>query len=181
MKPEKWEFNVRYYLVGQDEEYVVDLYRVIRHSSELIEFHFSGKSQKDDQFDNKQVLFLRKLAGQYFCSKDKTRWEKIARQDIPTSILNTNRVLELFRGYRPSGSSASSQGGLLTQMPGKVVKILVKPGEEVAKGQTLLVLEAMKMENEIKSGIDGVIKNILVKEGDALEQGVLMIEVDKKS
>ena len=63
-------------------------------------------------------------------------------------------------------------------MPGKVVKILCKNGDKVEKGQTLLILEAMKMENEIKSGVTGQVKNIHVKAGDALENGVLMIEVE---
>jgi biotin carboxyl carrier protein len=63
-------------------------------------------------------------------------------------------------------------------MPGKVVKILVEVGQTVQKGQTLVVLEAMKMENEIKCGLNGTIKAIHVKEGQALDQGVLMMEVE---
>ncbi|MCP4912644.1 MAG: biotin/lipoyl-binding protein [Oligoflexia bacterium] len=63
-------------------------------------------------------------------------------------------------------------------MPGKIVKIMVKEGDEVKKGQTLIILEAMKMENEIKCGMDGTVKAIHVNEGDALESGVLMMEVE---
>ena len=55
---------------------------------------------------------------------------------------------------------------------------LLAIGDKVEKGQTLLILEAMKMENEIKSGVTGQVKNIHVKMGDALENGVLMIEVE---
>ncbi len=63
-------------------------------------------------------------------------------------------------------------------MPGKVVQIGIKPGDKVTQGQTLLILEAMKMENEIKTSVDGTVKAVHVKVGDALEQGVLMIELD---
>jgi biotin carboxyl carrier protein len=63
-------------------------------------------------------------------------------------------------------------------MPGKVIKIMAKIGDKVEKGQTLLILEAMKMENEIKSGTNGTVKAIHVKAGDALENGVLMMEVE---
>ena len=63
-------------------------------------------------------------------------------------------------------------------MPGKIVKILTAVGEKVVKGQTLIILEAMKMENEIKCGSSGVVKAIHVKAGDALENGVLMMEVE---
>ncbi|WP_155897121.1 biotin/lipoyl-containing protein, partial [Bacteriovorax sp. BSW11_IV] len=78
----------------------------------------------------------------------------------------------------PSGLSGGSAGELMTQMPGKIVKISVNVGDTVVKGQTLVILEAMKMENEIKAGIDGVVKAIHIKEGDALDQGVLMMELE---
>ncbi len=58
-----------------------------------------------------------------------------------------------------------------SQMPGKIVRVLVKAGDEVKKGQSLLVMEAMKMENEIKSPQDGVIKEVRVAEGQAVETG----------
>lgn len=64
-------------------------------------------------------------------------------------------------------------------MPGKVVKVLKKEGDKVLKGETVLILEAMKMENEIKSGAEGTIKIINVKEGQALEAGFLMAEIEE--
>ena len=62
-----------------------------------------------------------------------------------------------------------------SQMPGKIVRILVKSGDEVKKGQALLVMEAMKMENEIKSPQDGVLKEVKVVEGQAVETGAELI------
>ena len=62
-------------------------------------------------------------------------------------------------------------------MPGKVLRILVREGDEVKAGQGLLVLEAMKMENEIPSPKDGVVKKILVKEGDTVDTGQPLIEL----
>jgi biotin carboxyl carrier protein len=61
-------------------------------------------------------------------------------------------------------------------MPGLVLKVLVSNGQEVKKGDALLILEAMKMENVIKSPTDGVIKQIHIKERDALEKNKLMID-----
>ena len=51
-------------------------------------------------------------------------------------MLNVNKVYQLFRGYKPSGMSGGNEGELLTQMPGKVVKILVEEGQTVQKGET---------------------------------------------
>jgi len=65
-----------------------------------------------------------------------------------------------------------------SQMPGKIVKILVKVGDEVASGQSLMVMEAMKMENEIKSHHRAKVTELKVKEGQAVESGaeLLMME-----
>lgn len=170
---------MRTYLIDNDKnEYIIDLTKTRRHSAEMIEFEF--RTIKDNQELNRQNVFIRKLADQYFASTDGVHWNKLARQDSPSVMLNVERVFKLYRGYKPSGLTSGLAGELCTQMPGKVVKILGQVGQEVKKGQTLLILEAMKMENEIKSGMDGVLKAIHVKVGDALESGVLMMEVEAK-
>jgi len=66
-------------------------------------------------------------------------------------------------------------------MPGKVTKIAVVEGEVVRKNQTLVIVEAMKMENEIKTAIDGVVKKIHVAVGDLVDSERPLIEVEKKS
>jgi biotin carboxyl carrier protein len=67
-------------------------------------------------------------------------------------------------------------GTIKASMPGMVVKILAKLGKHVQKGQGLLIVEAMKMENEIKSPVDGTVKQIRVEPLRAVEKGeVLMI------
>ena len=60
-------------------------------------------------------------------------------------------------------------------MPGLVLNVLATEGDEIKKGDSLLVLEAMKMENMIKSPTDGVIKKIAVKQGDKVEKNELLI------
>lgn len=168
---------MRTYLIDNEKnEYIVDLTKTITHSAEMVEFEF--RTIKEQKEVNKATIFVRKLADQYFASTDGVKWNKLARQDSPSIMLNVDRVFKLYRGYKPSGLGGGDESGLFTQMPGKVVKILTKVGEKVKKGQTLLILEAMKMENEIKAGADGVVKAIHVKAGDALDNGVLMIEVD---
>ncbi|ADB58581.1 biotin/lipoyl-containing protein [Archaeoglobus profundus] len=59
-------------------------------------------------------------------------------------------------------------------LPGVVTKIIVKEGESVRKGDTIMILEAMKMENEVKSPKDGVVKQIVVREGDRVEVGDIL-------
>ena len=169
---------MRTYLVDtENNEYVIDLVKVIKHSSELFEFHYS--TVKKHKIADMRMIYIRKLAGNYFGSFDKRRWKKLARQELPRQIVNVDKVYDVYRGYRPSGYNAFSSGQLRTQMPGKVIKILVKSGEKVENGQTLLILEAMKMENEIKGPMDGTVKRVCVKVGDTLESGVLMVELEE--
>ena len=61
-------------------------------------------------------------------------------------------------------------------MPGMVLKVLVEEGAEIKKGDNLFVLEAMKMENIIKSPADVVVKNIKIKPGDKVEKGQILIQ-----
>ena len=168
---------MRTYLVDQDKnEYIVDLIKTRKHSAEMVEFEF--RTIKDNQEVNKETVYIRKLADQYFATTDGVKWNKLARQDSPSLMLNVDKVYKFYHGYKPSSAGGGDEGGLFTQMPGKVVKILAKVGDKVTKGQTLIILEAMKMENEIKCGASGVVKAIHVKAGDALDNGVLMMEVE---
>ena len=63
-------------------------------------------------------------------------------------------------------------------MPGKVVRILVSNGAQVQKGDGVIVVEAMKMQNEMKSPKDGVVTTILVKEGDNVGAGDVLLVVE---
>jgi len=74
------------------------------------------------------------------------------------------------------------EGGLAwqlkAQMPGKVVSVTAAPGQEVQKGQPLLVVEAMKMQNEITAARPGRVKTVSVKPGDVVETGALLVEAE---
>ena len=65
-----------------------------------------------------------------------------------------------------------------TSMPGRIVKIFVEEGSKVKEGQPILVLEAMKMQNEIKSPQSGIIITINPKAGDSVETGSLLFSVE---
>jgi biotin carboxyl carrier protein len=170
---------MRNYLIDSDKnEYIVDLIKTRTHSAEMVEFEF--RTIKENQEVHRENVFIRKLADQYFASTDGIKWNKLARQDSPSIMLNVDKVYKFYQGYKPSSAGGGDHGGLFTQMPGKIVKIMVSIGEKVKKGQTLIILEAMKMENEIKCGADGVVKALHVKVGDTLENGVLMMEVDSE-
>jgi biotin carboxyl carrier protein len=65
-----------------------------------------------------------------------------------------------------------------TSMPGKVVKILVEPGQEVEQGSGIIIIEAMKMENEIRCRNRGIIKSVHVEPGQTVEADVTLVEIE---
>lgn len=73
------------------------------------------------------------------------------------------------------GKAAAGPATLKAPMPGLVVRVLAAPGESVAAGQPILVLEAMKMENELKAPGPGVVEQVLVQPGQAVEKGAALV------
>ncbi len=158
---------MRYYFINQDmKETVID----VEHLGKTLEFTSEG---------NKTKLHLRKLAGKTYFSFDQISWKKLPALGVNEVLVSTSEVYKVYRGFKPSGLNKGGAGAHITQMPGKVVKLFKKVGDKVNVGETVLILEAMKMENEIKSGAQGTIKNINVKEGQALEAGFLMVEIEE--
>ena len=89
-------------------------------------------------------------------------------------IVFDERALLLDKmGMNTGDSGADSQ--LCAPMPGKVLSVLVEAGQDVKVGDSLLILEAMKMENVIKSAVDGTIEDVNAKAGLAVEKGELLV------
>ncbi len=94
-------------------------------------------------------------------------------REIP--LYNDESLLhESLKGGGAMGASDSLKSG----MPGKIVDIMVVVGDNVEPGQPLLIMEAMKMENEMKATHPCVVKEILVNKGDSVESGALLIKFE---
>ncbi len=80
---------------------------------------------------------------------------------------------------KPQAPAAAPAGAssVTSPMPGNIWKVLVKEGEQVKEGQVLLILEAMKMENEIMAPADGVVAGIHVSEGASVSGGDLLVSL----
>jgi len=80
--------------------------------------------------------------------------------------------------YMPDRAAAGADNVLVCPMPGLVVRVAVKEGERVFRGQTLVVLESMKMESDVASPVDGVVAEVLGTEGQAVEAGDELIRFE---
>jgi len=144
----------RYLVKGDEKEYLVDAHQVqnsvwsILYGTESFEVDIQGRN------DDYEVL----IEGD--CYK--------------FSLMNEQQKVLI----RAGGKGAAGKAMVTSPMPGKVVKLLVSEGEEVQAAQGVIVVEAMKMENELKSALAGKVKEIFVKEGEIVESGAKLLLVE---
>lgn len=84
---------------------------------------------------------------------------------------------ELERARRARSGSVQGEGILKALMPGRVVEVRVREGERVEAQQGVLIISAMKMENELKAPIAGIVRKVYVNQGDVVEAGALLLEI----
>ncbi|MDP2259810.1 MAG: acetyl/propionyl/methylcrotonyl-CoA carboxylase subunit alpha [Caulobacter sp.] len=100
----------------------------------------------------------------------------IAFEDGATFEFTTRKPVSLGEG-----GEAASDGAVLSPMPGKIVSVSVKAGDTVVKGQTLLVLEAMKMEHALAAPFDGVVAELSAEAGGQVSEGVVLVKLEAAS
>ena len=83
-----------------------------------------------------------------------------------------------IRALSGAGKEASGPAPLIAPMPGMITRISVAVGDIVQAGQGLIVMEAMKMENELRAATAGTVKAIVAREGTAVEKGALLLELE---
>jgi acetyl/propionyl-CoA carboxylase alpha subunit len=103
-------------------------------------------------------------------------WQVLLRGRLFPVTVEDERERRL-RAAAGGGVAETGEYLLKSPMPGLVVAILLEEGQEVKKGQVLLILESMKMQNELKSPRDGIVHRIKVKAGDTVEQRQTLLSV----
>lgn len=89
-------------------------------------------------------------------------------------------IIDAKTRYREAnqGDLENTETQISSPMPGKIVKLLVGQGDEVSKGDTVIIVSAMKMESEYKSPIDGIVSKVLVKADDTIEGNQPLVEIE---
>ena len=77
-----------------------------------------------------------------------------------------------------AAAKAAGEGAVVAIMPGKIIRVLVAEGDEVAEGEVVCILEAMKMENELKAPQSGTVRSLHVLAGQDVESGAVLAEIE---
>ena len=171
-----WDKNYK----AHKKSFVVDAedveVEIIQLSNEGLSFILDGETFKYQVYtveSNKVVLGHKgDVFNAYIYRKDIKGSEQIFIHDFEVILKSVPKV-EL-----KSTQTAMREGALQSPMPGTIFKIVQDQGSSVTKGDAVLILEAMKMEHTIKANKDGVIKDIFFKEGDQVQGGVLLCEIE---
>ncbi len=118
----------------------------------------------------------------YEFDKERGRIASVAHDNQNYRVSLRNRQQEqleqLLEEFGAGLGGTATETTIKAPMPGKILGINVKRGEKIELGRVVLVLEAMKMENEISSTVEGKIQEIKVKVGDSVNTGDVMIEIE---
>ena len=108
------------------------------------------------------------------------RWRLVDRGMVHEIEAIDERARHI-RSLSGAGRAAGGVSGIKAPMPGLVARIVVAPGDTVVPGQALIVLEAMKMENELKATAPGVVASIAVTVGQAVTKGQMLVHLSEAS
>jgi biotin carboxyl carrier protein len=150
----------------------------------------NGESSLRHQGKVLDLTFQKKLHNRYLLKKgDRTYNIEVSKNDQGFDVLvdgtpfmvrvvdeHTKKMQEVIK----SRGMAQMARKVKAQIPGLIVNVLVKDGAEVKEGQSLLILEAMKMENVIKAPFNGRIKQLLVKTGDTVQRDQELIKIESR-
>jgi 3-methylcrotonyl-CoA carboxylase alpha subunit len=127
----------------------------------------------------------RAVSGHFLIESDGRTWaaevRRTANSGIEVTASNQRYRFEwaFSEPHHAGGDARRRNHGLTSPMPGLVLKVLVRPGEKVLAHQTLIVLEAMKMEHNIEAPYDGTVKSVNCAEGGRVAEGAVLIEIEE--
>lgn len=143
-----------------------------RKTAETVNFDLNGKSYS--------FGLLMKNGGELILESGGRIKANIGKpnRDGETLVMARGRECLVSIAGKKVKKAAGGVGNLTSPMPGKIFKIVKEVGSSVTKGETILILEAMKMEHSIRADKDGKVKKIMFKTGDLVQGGVTLAEVE---
>ena len=164
----------RFEIAGTREEVEYDTSTYQRQENPVLEEYGGVHLAKDEKDQLLMELFPAVAAG-FLRKRRQEEWEAQQVKN-PVAEEPKNKAASSTKNGQPLTEEVVGHR-VLCPMPGNIMSILVKEGDEVKKGEVVLILEAMKMENEILAEVSGKVHRVFVNEGEAAKEGLPLLEI----
>ena len=153
----------------------------INREGEIVFATIDGRKYELEASEPEPNVFLLKNEGKIYevfvspqQSANETLQIKVKNQSFEINLVDPKRL----RGGSGETESADGVAEIKTAMPGKIVRVLVEKGAEIQKGEGVIIVEAMKMQNEMKSPRDGIVKEIRAEMGATVNAGDVLAVIE---
>lgn len=160
-----------------EEQYDINIIR----KEEKVFAEIDGRCYELEVTEPESNIYLLKNEGKIYevfvspnSNTNEPKQVKIGTSELEINIIDPKS----FRGTIGVSGNTDGIAEIKTAMPGKVVRILLKQDQEVKEGEGVIIVEAMKMQNEMKSPKDGVIKEVNFNEGDTVNAGDILVVIE---
>lgn len=170
-----WDSSVKYTkkIELQGDEYKID---IVKNDDKELEFYFNNERYSFSLIGKEKQEILIEYKGDLLRAH---LYTFNSNGDYQVFIDDYEAIMRnIPKAKKANASSSYSEGALQSPMPGKIFKILKKVGDQVIAGENILIVEAMKMEHAIKATKDGEVKEFFFQEGDQVQGGVLLCEIE---
>ncbi len=157
-----------------------DGFRLSGEARETIEFVSDGKRTAVEIVHHRDGAMSVAVAGARTEPSPHAAAIRLSSGDIAVMEKGENFVLSLHDPFAAAEAAGSTADFLTAPMPGKIVQVLVKPGERVTRGMPLAVMEAMKMEHTLSAPGDARVESIDVAQGDQISEGAVVVRFTKR-
>lgn len=164
---------MKYITIVEDKQFIVEIVdeKHVRVDDKLYEIDFESVSGQPVY-----SLIVDGKSHESYVYQDDDNWQVLLRGRLFPVTVEDEREKRL-RAAAGGGVAETGEFHLRAPMPGLVVAIPVAEGQEIKRGQVILILESMKMQNELKAPRDGTIGRIRVKPGESVEQKQTLLSV----
>jgi len=167
---------MKYITTVNDKSYTIEINEEQRITVDGVEYavDFASIGQGEASI---YTLLVNGQSYEAFVSENESDWQVLLRGALYTARVEEEREKRLRAAGGVVSGSASGEFNLKAPMPGLVVAVPVAEGQAVKKGDNLIMLESMKMQNELKSPREGTVTRVKVKVGDSVEQNQVMVTI----
>ena len=155
----------------EDQKFEINLKR----EAEKVFAEIDGRSYELESSETESNVYLFKYGNRIFqIYVAPNNLVSLGNKQFEITLIDPKKL----RGTGESGAAADGISEIKTTMPGKVVRVLAEKGAEIRKGDGVIVVEAMKMQNEMKAPKDGFIREIRFSEGATVNAGEILVVIE---